>query len=96
MKKLNFLFLLLVGLIGMSALTSCNPDGDGDDVDPTLGFIAEASSVTADKTVAINEPLLFKVSGDVNPNTKKNLQTIRVQSFQNNSEKTDTSYTIYY
>lgn len=93
MKKLNFLFLLFVGLIGLSTLTSCNPT-ENDDVKPTLGFIAEAASITADKTVAVKAPLLFKVSGAVNPNTKKNLQSLKIQSFKNNSPVIDTLVSI--
>lgn len=77
----------------MSALSSCTPE-ENDDVAPTLGFLAEASSITADATVAVDAPLLFKVTGASNPTTKKNLQSLRVQSFMNNTAMIDTTVTI--
>lgn len=92
MKKLNLLFLLVAGFFAMTAIVSCTPETD--DVKPTLGFIAEGASITADKTVDPLTPLLFKVSGAENPNTKKALQSIRVQSFIDNTPNVDTTVTI--
>ncbi|MGB1315522.1 MAG: hypothetical protein ACPG4Y_05845 [Chitinophagales bacterium] len=93
MKKINVIILLFVGILGMTTITSCNPEPDTD-VLPTLGFISEASSITADATVDTLTPLLFKVTAKQNPNTKKALQSLRVQSFMDNSPVKDTTVTI--
>lgn len=77
----------------MTAITSCTPE-ENDDVKPSMTFSPDGAGITADKTVAVNAPLLFKVSAIQNQTTKKNLQSLRVQSFMNNTAVKDTLVTI--
>lgn len=93
MKKLNVLFLLLAGFIGISALTSCDPEPQTD-VLPSMIFSTDGAAIANSTTVDTLAPLLFKISANENPNTKKNLQTLRVQSFKNNAPVKDTLVTI--
>ena len=92
MKKLNFLSILFVAVMAISTITSCNPTND--DVKPSMTFSDEGAGITGDKTVPVNSPLLFKITAVSNPNTKKNLKTLRIQSWKNNTPNVDTTVTI--
>lgn len=93
MKKFNFLFLLLAGFIGTSAITSCTPE-ETEDVKPSMTFSTDGAAINADKTVTPGSPLLFKISAIQNQTTKKNLQSLRIQSFKDNTPNIDTTVTI--
>ncbi len=92
MKKINLL-LLFVGILGMTFITSCTPD-ENTDVKPTISFSSNGAGITGDVTVAPGAPLAFIVSAGENPNTKKNLKEIRVQSWKDNTPNIDTTMTI--
>ena len=88
MKKLNLLSILFVAILAITSITSCTPTTD--DVNPSMTFSTDGAAIAASKTVAIGAPLLFKISSIENPNTKKNLKTLRVQSWKNNTPNIDT------
>ena len=93
MKKLNLLFLLFVGILGMSAISSCTPDANTD-VLPSMTFSTDGAAIADNATVTKGGALLFKISSIENASTKKNLQSLRVQSFTNNTAVKDTTITI--
>lgn len=93
MRRLNFLFTAVLAIAGLSFIASCTPN-ETTNVKPKLNFISEGASITADKTVDAGAPLLFKVNGVSNTSTKKNLKTLRVQSFTNNNPNVDTTVSI--
>lgn len=90
MKKINLLLLLFVGALGLTTMSSCTPDEEN--AKPTISFIAEGASVTADKAdLELDAPVLFKMSLDQSIDTKKNIKTLSVKSISNNNINIDTT-----
>lgn len=77
----------------MTAISSCTPE-ENDDVKPSMTFSSDGAGIIGDVTKLAGEALLFKVSSIENPTTKKNLKTLRVQSFTNNTPNIDTTVNI--
>ena len=92
MKKLNLFSILFVAVLAITSITSCNPTAD--DVKPSMVFSTDGAAIAASETVAINTPLLFKISAVENPSTKKKLKTLRIQSWKNNTPNVDSLVTI--
>ena len=88
MKKINLL-LLFVSIISLTYITSCTTE---EKADPTIDFVAEGGSITADITdLEIGHEIQFIINVNQSIDTKKNLKTFKVSSITNNATRIDST-----
>lgn len=85
MKKLNYLLIVLV-ILGLAVITSCNEDDDNDiNLKPTLNFTGGTQYVSTDTTVETNETFTIGVTALSNTNSGKKLQNFKITQVTNNN-----------